>query len=128
MTAVVTADILVKSAQCAIQQLSDSCTYLNDTYSIRTPRLITWLAVLATRRDVFFTPTTNCMGYLLNKRTDQGVDTNRDFPYGRRDNNCMRSVTARVVNSIMKNNIIQVYKYLCVYVRNLYYILYCSWY
>ena len=104
----VTADLLVRSAQCTIGQIPTSCSYLNETYGISSSRDLAWLTLLATRRDTYITPTTNCLGFIVNKRTELGVDTNRDFPYGRRDGACLRSVAARTVNSIMKNNVIQV--------------------
>ena len=35
------------------------------------------------------------------------MDTNRDFPYSRKDTKCLRSTSAKIINSIMKNNIVQ---------------------
>jgi len=66
-----------------------------------------WLAFLATRRDTFIVPTTNCLGYIQRVRSDAGVDPNRDFPYRRGDRKCMLSSTARVVQALMRENIIQ---------------------
>lgn len=36
-----------------------------------------------------------------------GIDTNRDFPYGRYDTKCLKTSTGKIINSIMKNNLIQ---------------------
>ena len=67
-----------------------------------------WLAYLATRRDTFIIPTTNCLGYLTNSRLDAGVDPNRDFAYLRQDDKCFLSSTANVVVELFRRTIIQV--------------------
>lgn len=36
------------------------------------------------------------------------MDPNRDFPYSREDNECLRSSTGRLFNAIMRANLIQV--------------------
>lgn len=41
-------------------------------------------------------------------REDAGVDPNRDFPYSREDNECLRSSTGRLFNAIMRANLIQI--------------------
>jgi len=103
----VTAEILVMASECVIEQKESTCSTLETTYDINDKRTLRWLAVLATRRDTYVIPTTNCMGHMHRQRAELGVDTNRDFPYGRSDNRCLRTTTAQVINSVMKNNLIQ---------------------
>lgn len=105
--ALVTAEILVQASECVIDKKEDSCTNLKSMYDIADRDTLLWLTVLATRRDTYIIPTTNCMGHLHHQRVESGVDTNRDFPYGRADGRCLRSTTAQVINSVMKNNLIQ---------------------
>ena len=83
-----------------------ACKALRELHIDKEERV--WLAYLATRRDTFIVPTTNCLGYLKNDRMDAGVDPNRDFPYMRQDDKCLLSSTANVVVELFRKNIIQV--------------------
>lgn len=79
------------------------CLYIDLTTSQKI-----WLAHLATRRDTYIIPTANCLGYINRVRNDALVDPNRDFPYKRNDDQCMRSTTAKIFQAIMASNIIQI--------------------
>lgn len=78
-----------------------------------------WLSQLLDRRIIIMTPMTNHQGYYKNKRVENGVDPNRDFPFGfysprlltrhghhkitkRRseDNKCLQTATAQGVHEI----------------------------
>lgn len=108
----------MKAAECVILSTSldikeqaiskDACLMLEKEYTIKDARTLQWLTMLVTRRDIFMTPTTNCMGYIHDSRVDAGVDPNRDYPYHRLDTRCLRATSSKVINSIMKNNLIQV--------------------
>jgi predicted deacylase len=98
--------LLVWSAECAVQRLSSSCAKLDNMQGISTAQ-ITWLAHLATRRETMVIPTANCMGYVRSTRWDGRVDANRDFPYSRRDDRCFLSTSARLFKAIMETSIIQ---------------------
>ena len=101
--------ILASSHDSKEQTMSkNACITLDSDYSITETRTIQWLAMLSTRRDIYITPTTNCMGYIHDTRMDAGVDPNRDYPYHRLDKHCLRATSSKVINSIMKNNLIQV--------------------
>ena len=45
-----------------------ACKALRELHIDKEERV--WLAYLATRRDTFIVPTTNCLGYLKNYRMD----------------------------------------------------------
>lgn len=49
----------------------------------------------------------NTLGYIQNRRDDNGVDPNRDFGYSRSDNNCLKSTTGQLFHHIMSENLIQ---------------------
>lgn len=105
--ALVTVEILILASECTIDKKESSCAILKDMYDITDQRTLVWLTVLATRRDTYVIPTTNCLGHMHHQRAELGIDTNRDFPYGRADSRCLRTKTAQVINSVMKNNLIQ---------------------
>jgi hypothetical protein len=69
---------------------------------------IYWLTFLATRRDIFSIPTANCLGSKFQQRNDGKIDPNRDFSYNRKNNKCFLSTTAKIFQSLMNENIIQV--------------------
>jgi hypothetical protein len=45
---------------------------------------------------------------MLNRRDEKGIDPNRDFAYSRRDNNCLKSSTARTLYAIVESALIQI--------------------
>ena len=103
-----TASILVQAANCEIGQQKQACEYLEKQMGITASDQRTWLAHLATRRDTIIIPTANCLGYIQNRREDAGVDPNRDFGYSRSDDECLRSTTARIMNSLMARSLMQI--------------------
>ena len=102
------AELLVWSAQCMIKKDDDSCHKLKSigvtSYNDRV-----WLAFLATRRDTYIIPTANCLGYIVNRRDDNGVDPNRDFSYSRQDGKCFMSTTAKIVGKLMAETLTQIF-------------------
>lgn len=68
-----------------------------------------WLAYLATRRDTYVIPTANCLGYILNRRDDNGIDPNRDFSYSRQDGKCFVSTTAKILGTLMSETLTQIF-------------------
>ena len=49
---------------CEIEESKDHCIMLEEYFGISLKQRI-WLAFLATRRDTFIIPTTNCLGRLI---------------------------------------------------------------
>ncbi|KAJ1460305.1 hypothetical protein M885DRAFT_510142 [Pelagophyceae sp. CCMP2097] len=66
---------------------------------------VKWLARLVRRRVVYAMPMTNARGFSTNQRTENGIDTNRDFPIDTTPTACMRSVTARCVNELWRRHV-----------------------
>ena len=106
LASLVTAEILVWASNCEVNKMEDFCKKLTEINIKPNDRI--WLAYLATRRDTYIVPTVNCLGYIENRRDDAGIDPNRDFSYGRKDDNCMTSTTAKIIDSIMNYNLIQI--------------------
>jgi hypothetical protein len=106
LASLTTAQLLIYSAQCMIEENKVACQQLDQIDSLTTNQKV-WLAFLATRRDTIVIPTTNCFGYKYNRRDDLGVDPNRDFAYTRKDNKCFLTKTSRIIYEVMKQNIIQ---------------------
>lgn len=101
-----TAQLLVWSASCEIDKDENSCKLLREIAVSKDQRV--WLTHLATRRDTFIIPTTNCLGYITEQRSDAGdVDPNRDFAYVRQDTKCLQSVTANIIVELFRSNIVQ---------------------
>lgn len=101
------AEILVWSANCMIKKDDNSCHRLKSIGVISYDDRI-WLAFLATRRDTYIIPTANCLGYMLNRRDDNGVDPNRDFSYSREDGRCFLSTTAKIFGKLMSETLSQI--------------------
>jgi hypothetical protein len=105
-TSVFMAELLVWSALCEIEKSISHCQLLEGDGVSKDERI--WLAYLSSRRDTYIIPAANCIGYIKDKREDaQGVDPNRDFPYSRKDNNCLRSNTAKLFYKMMTTSLIQ---------------------
>jgi len=69
-----------------------------------------WLARLATTRRIIIVPAANSLGFFRGEREEDGIDPNKDFPFdlkGDEDTKCMETITARTLNEIFINNIIQ---------------------
>jgi hypothetical protein len=101
------AELLVWSSKCVINKDIESCDKLKSIDLISDEQR-NWLTFLATRRDTTIVPAANCQGYIKNKRFDNNIDPNRDFPYSRKDNNCFRSTTAKIISAIMTTSLTQV--------------------
>jgi hypothetical protein len=70
VAAIQTAQMLVWAASCEIMLDTNACNSLA-IYNI-TKEQLTWLAFLATRRETIISPITNCLGYHLGVRDDNG--------------------------------------------------------
>ena len=106
-----TGHILVSAANCLLSKNQidrDGYCQILYKYGITSYNEVRWLALLATRRETFIIPTTNCLGYRLNRREDNGIDPNRDFGYVRLDDNCLSSTTAKILNALFYHTIIQI--------------------
>jgi hypothetical protein len=100
------ARLLSLAGACEIDGSAPACLALAP-YGLSSRQRV-WLAFLASRRETLLAPMANCMGYHLRRRDDNGVDPNRDFPYTRRDDACLLSSTARVINGILLQSMAQV--------------------
>lgn len=66
-----------------------------------------WARRLVDTRVIIIMPMTNAIGVQDNRRTELGVDPNRDFPYDQSPSACMVTVTARGVNEIFRDRLLQ---------------------
>lgn len=66
-----------------------------------------WIHRLVNSRILIIMPMTNAIGYATSNRLELGIDPNRDFPYDQDPHLCMRSIAARSINEIHRNNLIQ---------------------
>lgn len=66
-----------------------------------------WLKRLVDTRSIFIMPNANALGYSQNVRTENGLDPNRDFPYGRTPQTCMQTTAARALNEIYREHVFQ---------------------
>eukprot|EP01029_Cantina_marsupialis_P015933 TRINITY_DN352789_c0_g1_i1.p1 TRINITY_DN352789_c0_g1~~TRINITY_DN352789_c0_g1_i1.p1 ORF type:complete len:663 (+),score=120.74 TRINITY_DN352789_c0_g1_i1:86-2074(+) len=66
-----------------------------------------WLCTLLETRDIFIVPTANVIGYENNKREENGIDPNRDFPFDQNPKECFNSLAARLFNELWIRNIFQ---------------------
>jgi hypothetical protein len=58
-------------------------------------------------RSIFIMPTANALGYYQNKREENGIDPNRDFPYGVSSDKCMQTTAARAINELYRKHLFQ---------------------
>lgn len=58
-----------------------------------------YLKWLLTKRDFWILPFANAWGYAENKREENGIDVNRDFPY--LNTQCFRSNAARIIDRVL---------------------------
>ena len=66
-----------------------------------------WATLLLRKRALYVMPMTNSWGYHHDRRTENGVDTNRDFPYFQKPAKCMVSITARALNELFREHVFQ---------------------
>ena len=69
--------------------------------------LTNWLERLRTTRLITIMPTANALGYYQNVREENGIDPNRDFPWGVASNDCMQTTAARALNSLWRERMFQ---------------------
>jgi hypothetical protein len=96
------AEILLIAPQFIKQQKKHACQKHSSKYQLSLAEM-TWLAMLVKTRSIYIIPAANCIGYTFNRRDDMGVDPNRDFPYVRKDNNCLQSSTAQLIYRLMSS-------------------------
>ncbi len=63
------------------------------------------LRYLMDNRKFIVMPFTNAEGYFRHRREERGIDVNRDFPYMRAPNQCMQTITARIVNELFRRHL-----------------------
>ena len=67
-----------------------------------------WLARLVSTRRIVVVPTANALGYYQNKREENKIDPNRDFPYDLTDSSlCMRTIAGRTLNEVYQEHMFQ---------------------
>lgn len=66
-----------------------------------------WLRRLVDTRSIYFVPTANALGYYQNKREENYVDPNRDFPIDK-PSECMKTIAARAINELWREHLFQV--------------------
>jgi hypothetical protein len=67
-----------------------------------------WLARLVTTRRIVIVPTANALGYFRNRREENGIDPNRDFPYDITDpTDCMQTIAGRTLNEVFREHLFQ---------------------
>eukprot|EP00931_Biecheleriopsis_adriatica_P062797 TRINITY_DN37931_c0_g1_i1.p1 TRINITY_DN37931_c0_g1~~TRINITY_DN37931_c0_g1_i1.p1 ORF type:complete len:712 (+),score=113.93 TRINITY_DN37931_c0_g1_i1:97-2232(+) len=58
-------------------------------------------------RATWIMPMTNAWGYANNRRDENGMDPNRDFPYLQMPTKCMQTQTGRAVNELFRQHLFQ---------------------
>lgn len=67
-----------------------------------------WLARLLTTRRIVVVPTANALGYFQNRREENGIDPNRDFPYDlSMASLCMQTIAGRTLNEVFRQHMFQ---------------------
>lgn len=66
-----------------------------------------WLKYLVDTRSIYIMPSANALGYYTNRREENGVDPNRDFPYNQDEAKCMKTTAARAINELWRRHIFQ---------------------
>ena len=66
-----------------------------------------WLSRLVRTRVITIMPTANALGYYKNVREENGIDPNRDFPWGVSEKECMQTTAARALNSLFRERMFQ---------------------
>jgi predicted deacylase len=57
-------------------------------------------------RIIVFYPLSNSKGFYQNKREENNLDANRDYPFGRGKEKCMMTRSAQIVNEIFRDYLI----------------------
>lgn len=101
VTVITLAELLVRSAL-AVERFEYNSPYYNS-----------WLAHLVNTRNLVAIPVTNPLGYTREVREEDGVDPNRDFPFGSLSDSdvpatgCMATATGRAVNEVWSEHLFQ---------------------
>jgi hypothetical protein len=101
VTVITLAELLVEAAL-AVERKERTSPYYN-----------MWLANLINTRNLVMIPVTNPLGYTREVREEDGIDPNRDFPFGSLADNdvpftgCMATATARAVNEVWREHLFQ---------------------
>lgn len=67
-----------------------------------------WLARLVSTRRIVVVPTANALGYYQDKREENHIDPNRDFPFDVQDaTKCMQTIAGRTLNEIWRDHMFQ---------------------
>ena len=67
-----------------------------------------WLARLVATRRIVVVPMTNALGYDRNRREEDTIDPNRDFPYDvTSPSKCMQTIAGRTVNELFQRHLFQ---------------------
>lgn len=61
---------------------------------------------LLNTRMLIILPSSNTQGFCMNKRENNGLDANRDFPYAVSPQACMITPSSRIVNEIVRDHLI----------------------
>ena len=67
-----------------------------------------WLARLASTRRIVIIPTANALGYSQNRREENHIDPNRDFPFDiekGNENKCMQTIAGRSINELFRSHL-----------------------
>ena len=67
-----------------------------------------WLDFLVQNRLTTAMVMTNAIGFDHINREENRIDPNRDFPYMKSSQDCMRSITARSLNEVWRNHLFQI--------------------
>ncbi|CAM9561745.1 unnamed protein product, partial [Hapterophycus canaliculatus] len=104
-TAVVeAARLMIFAAVCHADANAKEC---DDEVLRASPEAVPWLSRLALTRSTVIMPMTNSIGYYNTRRTENGLDPNRDFPYSQKPQKCMTTITARAVNEVWREHAFQ---------------------
>ena len=101
ITVLTLAELLVK-ASLAVERREFGSPFYN-----------TWLANLVNTRNLVAIPITNPLGYTREVREEDGIDPNRDFPFGSLSDSdvpstgCMATATGRAVNEVWREHLFQ---------------------
>ena len=67
-----------------------------------------WLARLLSTRRIVVVPTANALGYYQNRREENSIDPNRDFPYDlSTPESCMQTIAGRTLNEVFRQHLFQ---------------------
>ncbi|CAM9746702.1 unnamed protein product [Chrysoparadoxa australica] len=104
-TVVEVAELLLQASVCYSNNEASECQ--EDKLLAGDPETVAWLAHLVETRNIYIMPTANAWGYYHDKREENGVDPNRDFPFNQAPSACMVTSAARAINELWREHIFQ---------------------